>query len=113
MNKKIARKWVKALRSGEYAQGKHVLCKQGKEYDYFCCLGVLVAETTGFEGFNHKGEGYADVDPTDGWLNISMMDEEYLSQFGLSRDDAHDLAEMNDAGKRFTTIANYIEKKYL
>lgn len=31
-----AKKWVAALRSGKYQQGKNALCIEGK----FCCLGV-------------------------------------------------------------------------
>ena len=38
MKKDIKEKWVKALRSGEYKQGKYVLRSQADEY---CCLGVL------------------------------------------------------------------------
>ena len=41
MKKSIMKKWVKALRSGEYVQGKGALCRVGEKYDYFCCLGVL------------------------------------------------------------------------
>ena len=41
MKKSIMKKWVKALRSGEYEQGKGVLCRIGDKHDYFCCLGVL------------------------------------------------------------------------
>jgi len=37
MNKDVADKWVKALRSGEYTQSKYDL-QNGAEY---CCLGVL------------------------------------------------------------------------
>lgn len=37
MNKEVMELWVDALRSGEYEQGVHNLCKEGK----FCCLGVL------------------------------------------------------------------------
>lgn len=37
MNKIIKTKWVKALRSGKYKQGKGALKKNGN----FCCLGVL------------------------------------------------------------------------
>jgi hypothetical protein len=37
MKKEIAERWVKALRSGEYKQGKEQL----KSKDGFCCLGVL------------------------------------------------------------------------
>lgn len=41
MNPKVKAKWVKALRSGEYVQGKGGLCIPGKKHDTFCCLGVL------------------------------------------------------------------------
>jgi len=37
MKADIAKKWVAALRSGEYEQGIEALCQEGK----FCCLGVL------------------------------------------------------------------------
>ena len=37
MKKEIADKWVEALRSGKYKQGKSAL----KKDDSFCCLGVL------------------------------------------------------------------------
>jgi hypothetical protein len=38
MNKKIAEKWAKALKSGKYKQGKHMLQEGDNSY---CCLGVL------------------------------------------------------------------------
>ena len=37
MNPDIKKRWVEALRSGEYKQGKYYL----KNGDDFCCLGVL------------------------------------------------------------------------
>lgn len=37
MDAELKGKWVKALRSGKYKQGKGVLCDRGKH----CCLGVL------------------------------------------------------------------------
>jgi hypothetical protein len=37
MNKEIKKRWVKALESGDYKQGKSALVSNGK----FCCLGVL------------------------------------------------------------------------
>jgi hypothetical protein len=39
MDKLIAEKWVAALRSGEYKQGKGVLHNQ--DSNTYCCLGVL------------------------------------------------------------------------
>jgi hypothetical protein len=43
MNKKIKDRWVKALRSGKYQQGKGVLCNINSETGKreYCCLGVL------------------------------------------------------------------------
>lgn len=38
MNEKIKQRWVKALRSGKYKQGKGVLCDKDRNT---CCLGVL------------------------------------------------------------------------
>ena len=37
MDKKLKAKWVKALRSGKYEQGRYML-RHNNEY---CCLGVL------------------------------------------------------------------------
>lgn len=42
MNADVAKKWVEALRSGDYLQGKGRLCSVTEDDDkYFCCLGVL------------------------------------------------------------------------
>jgi hypothetical protein len=41
MKDNIKKLWVKALRSGEYKQGKGALVVKGKQCDSFCCLGVL------------------------------------------------------------------------
>lgn len=38
MNPEVKRKWVEALRSGKYKQGKERLCDKDNN---FCCLGVL------------------------------------------------------------------------
>jgi hypothetical protein len=37
MNPEVKQEWLKALRSGEYTQGRNVL----KSNNTFCCLGVL------------------------------------------------------------------------
>ena len=51
MNKEIKRKWIEALRSGEYKQAQHQL----RDGDRFCCLGVLCdihSKETGGEWVN-------------------------------------------------------------
>lgn len=50
MKKDIAKKWVEALRSGKYVQGKGTLINDGNH----CCLGVL-CEISGFGGSGDHG----------------------------------------------------------
>ncbi len=49
MNKEIKEKWLKALRSGEYKQGRGYLRKESGDEDRYCCLGVLAKECLGGE----------------------------------------------------------------
>jgi hypothetical protein len=94
MNKTIKAKWVKALRSGKYRQAQDVLRSDSGAY---CCLGVL-------RSVMHKGS------------SLKKGDEEYLhpdhkKEAGLSYKQQGQLATMNDEGKTFSQIADYIEKK--
>lgn len=41
MKPELKKRWVKALRSGKYKQGKNYLRRQTPEGDRYCCLGVL------------------------------------------------------------------------
>ena len=45
-------KWIAALRSGKYKQGKGALQRN----ESFCCLGVL-CEVAGVHNFDHDGFG--------------------------------------------------------
>lgn len=51
MKKSIAMKWVKALRSGKYKQGRKVLKNSEGKY---CCLGVM-CEVVGYVEILNKG----------------------------------------------------------
>jgi hypothetical protein len=72
----IAKKWVRALRSGEYKQGRGKLenIERGKNSSY-CCLGVLckimntrrrvaINPSFTYASFGEKGEATASVLPT-------------------------------------------------
>lgn len=89
MEAELKSKWVEALRSGKYEQGRASLRSGGK----YCCLGVLCA-VAGLEistdGENVDG-GYGPI-----------------TELGVRTDT---LWWMNDQEKKsFTEIADYIEK---
>jgi hypothetical protein len=94
MKPEIKAKWVEALRSGEYKQGKGLLAEDNK----FCCLGVL-CEVSGMP-YDHvrfflpnEVKEWAGLDSRNPMLPTGDL-----------------LSDLNDNGKRFTTIANLIEK---
>lgn len=105
MNAELKAKWIEALRSGKYKQGRTQL---RSDNDAFCCLGVL-----------------CDIEPDVTWeKKTGSYDAVYDSEFdggelpssfrewaGISSDREQELIEMNDDyGKSFAEIADYIEK---
>lgn len=118
MKPSVKQKWVKALRSGEYVQGKVFLVSTSKRGDRFCCLGVLCelhAKETGNAWEEEEDERelwylgrekllppavvtWARLESEDPCINDSDND---LCQL---------LSELNDAGYSFKKIAKLIEK---
>lgn len=109
MDKKLKDKWVKALRSGDYLQGRGALkvtlqagdtnpCNRGRAVkertETFCCLGVL-CDLAG--GRIKAGEGYPSAT--------------FTKKIGLTEEMMEKLANKNDEGESFAKIATYIEKK--
>lgn len=90
-------RWLKALRSGEYQQGKEKLSRHGE----FCCLGVLRDVKDPEDKRCSKAEG----DQFNSFLSSTQ-----LAEVGLTREQQEKLADMNDQGKSFLQIAFYIEK---
>lgn len=128
MKKSIKKKWLKALRSGEYKQGKFLL--QTPQYEApptFCCLGVL-CELAVAEGVipapkrstaNDKMY-YGDADDTCAALPEAVIDWAFLKR-EVQRGDkenfrdphvgAHHLSYWNDfGGKDFAEISDLIEE---
>lgn len=60
MNKEAKKKWVAALRSGEYQQTRDVL--RAGNYRSYCCLGVLCDLHAKETGNEWKGTRYIDCD---------------------------------------------------
>lgn len=110
MDQKLKRKWVRALRSGQYKQGDMALCsRDGKR---FCCLGVLadVQGATWEEAGRHGIGGLAPIikgiEPSG---DAQMLRPREAG--GLRTDTLKKLAEMNDEGDSFRVIADYIEAR--
>lgn len=104
MNPEIKTKWVAALRSGEFKQGR----KQLRRGDNFCCLGVLCElyrRETGNGDWSTGGYflGTSDILPSSvrDWAGLAESNPAFSR--GLS------LAERNDAGVPFAEIADIID----
>jgi hypothetical protein len=99
MNPELKAKWVEALRSGKYEQCRRAL----HDGVGFCCLGVY-GDVRGIPRaslLHHKG-AVGPYDDTAAALN--PLDE---IPTVLVR---HTLADLNDAGKSFAEIADWIER---
>lgn len=98
-NEELLDKWIDALRSGDYKQGKRKLKNVDQYGQYFCCLGVL-----------------KELEPSCGsFANESLEKTPFrgLSEGGyikIEDGDSINLADLNDTGKTFAEIADVIEK---
>lgn len=123
MKKAVMKKWVKALRSGEYKQTPHALCKEDKDGNCsFCCLGVL-AELYVQE--NNDKVCWGKRSKLDSALSIhglrGSLSKEIMKWSGLKTEGGtiktkyidSQLFRLNDEeGKSFKQLANIIEKNY-
>lgn len=103
MDAELKAKWLEALRSGKYDQGTGQL----RNGNCFCCLGVLcdVFNPTGWDGEEWSfGEGI------DQCRELSVLPSNFRLQCGMDGGLEERLIELNDEGKTFSTIANYIEE---
>lgn len=101
MDKKLKKQWVEALRSGDYEQGTNVLCKLTATGAQYCCLGVLAEVVEGEDtwyAFNAEALATARGDVITYGHNL------------LPTGAIGDLASMNDDGKSFDYLANWIEE---
>ena len=108
MDLNIKRRWVEALRSGNYKQGTMYLRDQESGY---CCLGVLcdVIRPDGW-GFHDEKEDVSQphVFSDGGDEQLSPASRDF---FGIPEEIHRELIDMNDAqGKNFSEIADYIEE---
>lgn len=91
MDKELKAKWVKALTSGRYKQGKGALKRDGG----YCCLGVLREVTP----LNYGPKGNS---------NWFLSDKE-VDACGLTKHIQRRLAKLNDDEVPFDMIASLID----
>lgn len=101
--------WIAALRSGKYIQGYRRLRTRDSRY---CVLGVAcdVIDPTRWS-LAHRAGSIAPVYVFDEQHAFTMPYELGLEWYGMK--DQSTLAEMNDEGKSFAEIADYLEREYL
>ena len=111
MNKHIKKKWIEALRSGEYEQGTRHLSKDNK----YCCLGVL-CELAVKEGVVKKdiNEGVTSYDNKSDFLPPSVASWADMDNRGyyITYDGSIDGLYWNndEEGLSFSQIADIIEE---
>lgn len=130
MKQNVMKKWVKALRSGKFKQGAGTLKQfNSKGQAEHCCLGVLCELYNSEMKKNKKKMLSEKIYDNDGdffgycrfdghkedlpkvvkkWSGISNG----LGQYKLSDNEAMNLADLNDLGKKFKGIADIIEKNW-
>lgn len=105
----LQRKWVEALRSGEYRQTKGYLLMEGA----YCCLGVACLSiglspehALGADVFD--GSYVAVLPPL---VKDGMRFRGWCGEFRNATDDERyqSLADLNDGGKTFDEIADFVE----
>jgi hypothetical protein len=96
-----AKKWVAALRSGEFTQATGQLQK----HDSYCCLGVacVIAERSGNVRIHRTQEGIVIG------MNLDDFQPDVLNWLGMMKSHDFDLSARNDNGWSFESLAKYIE----
>ena len=105
MTPKMKAKWIKALRSGKYKQGKHYLSqiKDGQEYN--CCLGVY-ARISRCTVYNYDIKTKKrQISSIEGNACRAPLGYKILPSSTQAR-----LADMNDKWESFERIADWIER---
>lgn len=106
MNKKIKKRWIKALRSGKYKKCQGFLHTHTDGVNQFCVTGVLCDLYPGIKWM--KEEGYPEF-----YIDGSAFrpDEEILVWADLSITNLNTLFNLNDKAKlTFKQLADWIEE---
>ena len=114
MNKKVKETWIKALKSGEFKQGKGYLESDGK----YCALGILSLlslvegqctynQVDGLGRFDNKR--YTLSYNTLTWAGMDLED---FKADVLTEGELTSIADLNDRGLSFQKLAQIIDQKF-
>lgn len=110
MDAELKAKWLEALRSGRYDQTTGQL----RDGNCFCCLGVL-CDVFDPEAWDIGGIGdvpeWSYGEGHDQRSEVAVLPQNFRITYGISPAVQDHVVQMNDAGKTFSEIANYIEAK--
>ena len=106
MDENIAKRWVKALRSGRYKRGRDHL----RVGDKHCCLGVLCRILRVKHDVMPDGTYFYDGSYTFLTNSVTAKVGMHLAEGALS--GVETLAALNDNGKSFAEIADIIEANW-
>jgi len=116
-SKKLKAQWLKDLRSGNYKQGKKVLCSKGTKNvkAEYCCLGVLGCSIQKIKAFPIEFIEYDIFDNKymsyDSQKSYADLPSNLRHKIGISPYSETQLIVMNDDGnKSFKEIADWIEE---
>jgi hypothetical protein len=126
MKQNIMKQWIKALRSGKYKQGTGTLKQyNSKGKAEHCCLGVLcelynqemrknkkktIPEKI-YDNDSNFSFGYTRFDGSCDGLPKSVRDWSGVKNI-IGQFETENLADLNDTGRKFKTIAGIIEKNW-
>ena len=108
MNQEIKQRWIQALRSGEYQQGRENLFHCGK----FCCLGVLTdlyIKEHGLQWKQDSGDLWS-FEEEGGVLPLSVRKWSGIPEPNPMIGNADATVHNDQRFESFATIADYIEK---
>ena len=103
MDPVVKARWVAALRSGAYKQGRTQL---RTKHNTFCCLGVLC----NLHAQAHPEFAANETDPTTYEKALVMPPTRVINWARMPSGAASRLATMNDNGLSFESIADHIER---
>jgi len=122
-NENAIRKWIEALRSGDFKQGRLSLRNdtKGEEFSRYCCLGVACAiAPVKFGRFSSLPTTLSYVPNVVRFTFVdnkeaqtAFLPEKLREWLGISEDAMRTLIRMNDGGSSFEDIAYVLEKEYL